>query len=342
MFDGINNPSKAILSNFGVQLQKGKPAQEGEIREWNGQKFKKQGGKWIPVTESKNSTSSSDKSKDKSSTPNSLQSNIGKHEIGQLTHIKSLVENNPKKAYELYSQLTPEAQQVVPQDIVNKLVKNHHETGGDSGVDMTAFNSFQNMMYSDKLGFNDLMANGWFKSYDSSIQSLSKDQKTAIDQYRDTSYGRINMFERGLLEKTDDNKEEVKELQSISNNVSSAINSSEIKQDIVVYRGVDASKSEALSKFFESLEVGDTYTDKGFTSTTLNKDIGHSKFSSNKNKGANITILIPKGSNGLPMQNVGSESTKTMYNDEYEILLDKNSTFEVVEKDGSNITVILK
>lgn len=63
------------------------------------------------------------------------QPQVGGHEIAQLTHLKSLLDSNPDKAYEIYQTLTPEAQAVVPQDVVNKLVsESHKEPEAEEGV----------------------------------------------------------------------------------------------------------------------------------------------------------------------------------------------------------------
>lgn len=55
------------------------------------------------------------------------------HETAHLTHMKTLIESGDMTAaYEIYNNLSPEAQKVIPQDVVNKMVKNHHETGDGS------------------------------------------------------------------------------------------------------------------------------------------------------------------------------------------------------------------
>lgn len=54
------------------------------------------------------------------------ENQISKHEIAQLTHLKSMIEQDPKGAYEIFQSLSPEAQDKVPQDVVNSLVKEAH------------------------------------------------------------------------------------------------------------------------------------------------------------------------------------------------------------------------
>jgi len=133
-----------------VDLIKGKTADEGEERTWaNGKKYKKTGGKWVEVVGGKGEKkededkskspkkedegSKSPKSDSKEGSKSSGDQVVDSHEIGQLTHLKSISESDPAKAYEIFQSLSPEAQQVVPQDVVNKLVADSHSE--DAGVD---------------------------------------------------------------------------------------------------------------------------------------------------------------------------------------------------------------
>ena len=136
--DGDVQNLQKSLNDF---LQKGKAAQDGEVREWGGQKYKKQGGKWLPVTQGregaqKDPTPNKSSKQDQKSTPSQSQSqgggSINNHEIAQMTHMKKVMNENPDKAYEIYQSLSPEAQSKVPQDVVNKLVENSHTEKQDA------------------------------------------------------------------------------------------------------------------------------------------------------------------------------------------------------------------
>lgn len=145
MFSSINNPNSAMLKAFGEhpdQLIKGRAAAEGETRDWNGKKYRKQGGKWIEETKDK-STKKEDPTKGKSGGKKEESGSGGKqsgppsidsHEVAQMTHLKSIMDSDPDKAYEIYQGLSPEAQAKVPQDVTNKLVANSHAQK-DDGVD---------------------------------------------------------------------------------------------------------------------------------------------------------------------------------------------------------------
>jgi len=132
-----------IAQSLGVDLIKGKAADEGEEREWGGKKYKKTSGKWIPVTDGKdkkkdddpkNSSKKSEDPKSDGKAKPSAGEGVDKHEIAQLTALKATMESNPEKAYEIFQSLSPEAQQAVPQDVVNKLVEGSHSEGEDEAA----------------------------------------------------------------------------------------------------------------------------------------------------------------------------------------------------------------
>lgn len=120
----IGDDVENLQKSFNDFLQKGKAAQEGEQREWNGKKYKKAGGKWLPVTQDRQSGKKDASTNNTSTQPSS--SSVDNHEIAQMTHMKNIMDENPEKAYEIFQALSPEAQQKVPQDVVNKLVENSH------------------------------------------------------------------------------------------------------------------------------------------------------------------------------------------------------------------------
>lgn len=124
----LNDPHKAILRNFGQdsQLIKGKAAEEGETREWGGKKYRKQAGKWIEITDPKGPRKQEEEGGGKSPVQAGGSPEVSKHDIAQLAHMKSIADSNPEKAYEIYQSLSPEVQEKVPQDVVNKLVSTSH------------------------------------------------------------------------------------------------------------------------------------------------------------------------------------------------------------------------
>ena len=115
-------------------LEKGTAAQEGEVREWKGQKFKKQGGKWVPVTSPrkaapKKKTEDKAGKKDESSSkpagekpPGGEKPQINSQEKGQLKRIKKLIESGDHEgAMGLAEGLSDDAKNVIPADVWEKM-----------------------------------------------------------------------------------------------------------------------------------------------------------------------------------------------------------------------------
>lgn len=62
---------------IGNDIQKGKVAQEGEVREWGGKKYKKQGGEWKEIVEGKESKKDNQTSKDSKKEENKSKVDLG-------------------------------------------------------------------------------------------------------------------------------------------------------------------------------------------------------------------------------------------------------------------------
>lgn len=118
-------------------LEKGGPAQEGEVREWKGQKFKKVGGKWKPVTAERKKApekKTEDRKKKKPEAgsrgpndPNAMMQKpeVSSQEMGQLKRVKKLIDSGDHEgAMGLAEGLSDEAKNVIPADVWEKM----HET----------------------------------------------------------------------------------------------------------------------------------------------------------------------------------------------------------------------
>jgi hypothetical protein len=100
-------------------------------------------------------------------------------------------------------------------------------------------------------------------------------------------------------------------------------------KDTVVYRGV---KGNGLD-FFESLKPGNVYTDKGFSSTSLDSSIA-TKFATSGSmyQGIVLRMKLPAGTKGLyPTSVTGLTSLSSR---ESEFLLPRNSSFKVLNNQG--------
>lgn len=72
----------------------------------------------------------------KTSSSNGEEGQVTGHDVAHLTHMKQLVESGDNaKAYEIYNTLPPEAQDKVPQDVVNVMVGDHHTEEKDDTWD---------------------------------------------------------------------------------------------------------------------------------------------------------------------------------------------------------------
>lgn len=124
-------------------FEKGIAAQEGEVREWKGQKFKKQGGKWVPVTAPrKQAPISGKKSQDakKEEIPQGKKTlekptptpQVSTADLGQLKRIKKLIASGDmKSAGALASGLGDNAKNIIPADAWEKM----HESTSPMGSD---------------------------------------------------------------------------------------------------------------------------------------------------------------------------------------------------------------
>jgi DNA-directed RNA polymerase subunit F len=156
-----------ILKSFGYEdpdtIEKGKAANEGEEREWNGKKYKKTGGKWIPVTGDKKGKSDDgkgdksakdDQKKIKKPVQSGEPGEVSNHEIAQMSYMKKMMDESPERAYEIYQELSPEAQSKIPQDVVNKIVESGMSEGEDPAAkvfDDDNKGSEQSFKYSDDM-----------------------------------------------------------------------------------------------------------------------------------------------------------------------------------------------
>jgi 8-oxo-dGTP pyrophosphatase MutT (NUDIX family) len=146
----------------------------------------------------------------------------------------------------------------------------------------------------------------------------NSDIDQSIGEYQGSLFNALRKFLSSNKDYVNELKSKTREpeyLTNVANNVSKFINDNKISDNLVLYRSVKS------NKFFESLEAGMVYEDKSFVSTSLEKLKFFGDF--------NIKILAKKDSK---VANIDNE-------DEKEYLIDKESKFRVLKKDGKNITV---
>jgi len=153
----------------------------------------------------------------------------------------------------------------------------------------------------------------------------SFDAKTA-DEYVKQNYGDIKFAKgekdvAGMYTRTIMFNDKVRSgdasIKAYSKQLDNAIGKCALKDNVKVYRGV------GRNVFPDSNMAGKIFTDKGYVSTSLNKEIAK-EFS--RGKGSTVMeIVMPKGAKGLPMEVIG----KGIRN-EAEILLPRGSQFKIV------------
>jgi hypothetical protein len=124
---------------------------------------------------------------------------------------------------------------------------------------------------------------------------------------------------------------------SIKDSLDNIINSSIIKDDIIVVRRI----YQALK--VKDKKVGDVLADKAFLSTSLNINyrLNYQSEEEKLNNEALCIIKVPKGTNGVYIQNALEEGKRR---DEYEILFNRETQLEIEYKKRifNNYLLVLK
>ncbi|WP_283683326.1 phage minor capsid protein [Parablautia sp. Marseille-Q6255] len=145
------------------------------------------------------------------------------------------------------------------------------------------------------------------------IETLSEDEKNAIQKYTYNSgdkkpnrfFERLNAMLRGDLP-------EDKKLRTYADIISSALNKSRIKRDVIAYRNLDVD-------LYSGFEVNDLIIEEQFISTSVSKRAA-------LEKPYKVVIYIPKGSRGAYIEAISK------YPKQRELLLDKGTIFRVISK----------
>lgn len=145
---------------------------------------------------------------------------------------------------------------------------------------------------------------------------LPDDQRKAVQYYIGNGYDTINSYLRGQANDIHSNTGSL--LKNEVESIDKAIADSTLPRNLIVYRGIDL--AEVVGN--KELRVGSKLSDRGFVSTSLNKNLAEWFARENSpmtyNKPSVIQISVPKGTNGLRGNMVDRE-----------ILLPRGSTLEV-------------
>lgn len=149
-------------------------------------------------------------------------------------------------------------------------------------------------------------------------QGLDDAHKQAIKEYTGTMYINVNQALRKGKPVPKEDRAEMKLVEE-------AFSKARTTEPLEVYRGIGPSDQD----MFAGLKVGDSFQDKGYTSTSTDKDTAD-----NFSRGDNPTIMqiqVPKGSKAISVDSMsvfkkGGHAVRS----ENEILLNRGGSFKVV------------
>lgn len=175
------------------------------------------------------------------------------------------------------------------------------------------------------------------------------DVQAAVSLRMYTAYGH-DIINNSLRGTRDDEAVREETQRSIAGLDSLISNSPTLTEDTTLYRGI----AGAIAEDFRSLQPGDTFTDKGYTSTTSEKYVAD-KFGSDAGSYGevpyvNLIIDAPAGSKAFDVDTYVNEryiSGTGRYENgltprgEAEFILPRDATFEVTRNDGNDLYVRL-
>lgn len=172
----------------------------------------------------------------------------------------------------------------------------------------------------------------WTSSGYPTWDDLSEPQQQALTTYQTSGYKAMNGYARTgnpmehLWNEGIGSKEELqKHVDTLDNLVKTV---PPLAQDTTLYRGV----SGKLSSELRSLQPGDSFTDKGFSSTSYDQDVAK-QFGI---WGLVVVINAPKGTKALDIDKLFDEPSES------EVLLPRNTKFTVDSVKGNEVFVSVK
>lgn len=160
----------------------------------------------------------------------------------------------------------------------------------------------------------------------------SRSDWRALRDYRGYGHEGMNEFlRRGTVRNPKGAEEQVESLKRLFRNAPTT------PQSITVYRGIDASTRAVLA---DMLAEGNTMIDRGFLSTTLDRDVTRGFTGSARDQGAVMEILVPKGKKFVPanLEADGTFGSSGVRGREAEILFEPRTRLQITSvvegKDG--------
>lgn len=170
--------------------------------------------------------------------------------------------------------------------------------------------------------------------------SFSRDDNPSIYRYTGGDYDIINALERGgeSLEKVKKRYGEkyVSSLNGVGDEISKELSKFKLNEPLKLKRSVG--NVDFITNATSSVEdmrkmIGKKFTEKGFTSTTLCSDTQLAFGGIDKPTRTTLEIIAPKETKGAYLYKISDSPA------EFEFLIDKNTTYEVVDAGEREITV---
>lgn len=169
-----------------------------------------------------------------------------------------------------------------------------------------------------KVGGNPDIARAMLPRYrDWAYKQLTYEEQTAMVRYTDSS-SRYNDYLRGKIDILEDRDKDV------IDRITSALNKAETDREYVTFRGIYAGAIGDSPPVLADLQVGDSFQDKAFVSTSL--DAHTASGWARGPEGVLFRITMPEGSHAAYVSALGIVART-----EDEMLIQRNSTFEVTK-----------
>jgi SPP1 gp7 family putative phage head morphogenesis protein len=163
----------------------------------------------------------------------------------------------------------------------------------------------------------------WEKDADALFEKLTANQEKALKIYSASGFDAMNRIQYDAGYAKSLSKSQLSEIKKRNKEAMAAIDKGAVKSDIVVFRGEDADITA-------SWKTGETYTRKGFFSTSLSKGKAFKKEGF-----ASLEIRVPAGTKAAYIGN------QSIAGNERELLLQAGSSFKVIERKGNRLVLEL-
>lgn len=169
------------------------------------------------------------------------------------------------------------------------------------------------------------------------LNNLEDGTRPVIADYCADAYDDINKYWRQVGDWQNIDADKVKYQTDL---IDKAIASFNLKDSIQTYRGVDLDTIIQLFPDAEELSdlVGQTFSDKAFSSTSPVRSVAEKFASQNGQDGVLLQLFVPSGTGRGAYIN----KLSGFQNDEYEFLLKRNAKFEVIDVDTSGGMPVVK